>query len=87
MSYAIDVDDLYPRDAAHRYRLYFRTDDDPGIPAAAAASLSAIGAAIETLDEDARAAGLRGAVDLGIFGILDAVDERWIILPYLKGAT
>lgn len=76
----IDIDDLWPRDAAHRYRLYARRGQHLHV-LAATDSMAGIGTAIGALHEDAKQAGSR-LMDEGATGILDAVAGEWIVLPW-----
>lgn len=78
--FEIDGDALYPRDEAHRYRIYARRGQDE-LDVLACASARSLGLALLTLDEDERERGRR-LVDLGAIGVLDAVAGRWIILPW-----
>lgn len=85
--FSIDVDDLWPRDGEHRYRLYAVVGDDRKV-LAAAASLPAIGQAIETLHDDAQQVGRRLG-DEGRIGILDVLPGgkpsprgEWIVSPF-----
>lgn len=88
--FEIDHDDLWPRDLAHRFRLY-------GVIAggfdvlAAAPTMAGIGLAIWAIHDDQRQIGRRLA-DLGRTGILDVVPDppnprgEWIVLPFDRGA-
>jgi hypothetical protein len=69
-----------PRDAEHRYRVYARRGRDLRI-LAFADSPGGVGVALVQLDEDEREHGRR-LVDLGAIGVLDAVEGRWIVLPW-----
>lgn len=51
---------------------------------ATAESPAAIGVALFTQDDDCRQAGLRGLIDRGPVGILDATESRWIIMPWRR---
>lgn len=80
----IPEDAVYPRDEEHRYRIYARRGRGRTMKLevlACAGSKEALGVALVTLDEDEREHGRR-LVDLGAIGVLDAVDRRWIILPW-----
>lgn len=80
---SIDVDDLWPRDADHRYRLYGRRGAELDV-LAAAPDPGGIGQAIVQIHADQKEAG--GTLgDLGVTGVLDAVDGEWIVLPWPKG--
>ena len=82
MTYAIDHDDLYPRDEEHRYRLYARRGDELEV-LATAGEPGGIGEAIVGLHEDEKRAGGR-LPDRGAFGILDVIAGEWIVLPWLR---
>jgi hypothetical protein len=76
----IDPDAVYPRDEAHRYRLYGR-DGDALTVLACAPDPEGVGAAIAQLHADQREHG--GTLgDLGQIGILDAVEREWIVNPF-----
>lgn len=80
----LTLDEVYPRDEEHRYRLYARTGRRDLTVLAAASSPAAIGVAIATLHEDQRSVGRRLA-DLGQIGILDVLagpKGDWILLPF-----
>lgn len=82
--FEIDEDAVYPRDEAHRYRVYARRGRGRSLELvvlACAGSSAALGVALVTLNEDERERGRRLS-DLGAIGVLDAVDRRWIILPW-----
>lgn len=79
----IDADHVWPRDGDHRYRLYLRDGDDLAV-AAATPTMCGIGTAIGELDRDCREAGSRLS-DEGQVGVLDAVERRWIVLPWGRG--
>lgn len=78
--YEIDVDDLWPRDEEHRYRIYARRGDELEV-LAATGCWAGVGQAIGQLEEDERERGRR-LMDRGAFGVLDAVEGRWIVLPW-----
>lgn len=78
--HAIPMDDVYPRDEAHRYRLYARNDDGLNI-LAATDSPGGLGEAIVQIHADQKEAGRRLA-DLGQIGVLDAIESDWIVLPW-----
>lgn len=78
----LDSDDLWPRDADHRFRLYARKGDSLDV-LAAAPSMAAIGTAIGQLDTDARESG-REFGDAGQVGVLDAVERRWVVKPWAR---
>jgi len=67
-----------------RFRVYLRAGV-LGYPDAFAPTMASVGVALEQLDQDARAAGLRGLVDRGMVGVYDAAERRWIVLPWPKG--
>lgn len=72
-SHTIPSDDIYPRDADHRYRLYALENDQP-VVRACASDPGGIGAAIVQLGEDRREAGLAPE----LVAVLDAVERRWL---------
>jgi len=73
-----------PRTEEERYRVYLRAGEDLSL-LATAGTAGGIGQAILTNDEDARAAGYGALYDLGVLGLLDAVERRWIVLPWQGG--
>lgn len=80
----IEIDDIYPRDAAHRYRLYAVVGDERKVLAAGPEP----GVMIVTLHEDARRDGRR-LCDEGRIGILDVFPDgkpsprgEWLIQPW-----
>ncbi len=77
---AIPTDDLFPRDAAHRYRIY-ACRGSVFECLAATPTAAGIGVTILQFHEDAKAAG--GEIgDRGQLGILDAVAGEWIVKPW-----
>ena len=80
---ALSVDDVWPRTAEYRFRLYARRGRELNV-LACSPSMAGIGTAIGQLDEDARADGGR-LDDEGQVGVLDAVARRWIVNPWGKG--
>ena len=81
--FSIPEDAYAPRTEEQRYRVYLRDDDDLHLVATAPAE--ALGLAILTQDEDAREAGYSSLYELGQLGILDAIERRWIVLPWPRG--
>jgi hypothetical protein len=79
VSYSLPTDELYPRDEAHRLRVYARQGDD--LRVLACCDVDSLGATLLQLDEDERERGER-LVDLGAIGVLDAVEGRWLVLPW-----
>lgn len=89
----MNMDDLWPRDDEHRYRLYVVRGDEHDV-LAASPTMEGIGLAIRTIHDDCKEAGLRFA-DLGIPGILDTLGRadgdyyttsgEWLILPWIRG--
>lgn len=75
----ISSDALYPRDEEHRLRVYARRGSD--LRVLAATDLDGLGVMLRQLDEDEREHGRR-LIDLGAIGVLDAVEGRWLILPW-----
>lgn len=80
----IDADGVWPRDLAHRYRLYARVGERLEV-LAAAPDPGGLGQAIVTLHQDAKAAGRR-LCDLGRIGVLDVMPDgepspagEWIV--------
>lgn len=90
VTFEIEHEDLWPRDAEHRYRIYAvrgagRSYEDREV-LCATASPEGIGAALVQLHEDEKAAGRRLA-DRGRIGVLDVLggdDGKgdWIVLPW-----
>lgn len=83
----LDVDVLYPRDAAHRYRIYGRVGDRLDV-LAATDSAGGIGEALVQIHADQKEVGRRLA-DLGTIGVLDVLPDgpghpngEWIVLPW-----
>lgn len=81
------IDELWPRDLDHRYRLCAVVGDSVRV-LAAAPDAGGLGAAIVTLHEDARTVGRRLA-DEGRIGVLDVMPDGlparrgvWVVLPY-----
>jgi hypothetical protein len=87
-THSIDIDQLWPRDEDHRYRLYARRGTDLHV-LAASPSAGGIGEAIVALHEDEKTVGRRFA-DLGVFGVLDVLaggpTGEWIVLPWERSA-
>jgi len=83
-TYVIPSDALYPRDDAHRLRIYARTADR--LTVVAASDAEGLGPALLQLDADERERGRR-LVDLGAIGVLDSVERRWLIMPWHKPET
>lgn len=87
----IDVDDLWPRDEEHRYRLYVRRGDDELELLGASSTMAGIGVAIEAQHNDCKAVGRRLA-DLGVVGILDTLAHdppatgEWIVQPWERSS-
>jgi len=81
----ITHDDLWPRDAEHRYRLYVVRGPEREV-LAAAPTMQGIGLAISTIHDDCKQVGRRLA-DLGKVGILDAIEREWILMPFDRGAS
>lgn len=83
---SIAVDDIYPRDAEHRYRLYAVIGDERKLLAAAPAE--GVGTMLLTLHNDYREIGRR-LIDEGRLGILDVMPGgnphragEWVVQPY-----
>lgn len=74
---AYQIDDFYPRDEAHRFRIYARRGDDLRVVAAG----PDIHVMLTTLDEDAEREG-EHLYEQGALGILDAVRGRWLVHPW-----
>ena len=81
-TFSIPSDSLYPRDRDHRFRIYGRRGEV--LHVIAATDAEGLGPALLQLDEDQREIGER-LVDLGAIGILDAVERRWLIMPWHRG--
>lgn len=86
----IDSDALWPRDEQHRWRIYARRGGHLDVVAATDCP-EGIGPALVQIDADQREHG-ETLGDLGAIGVLDAVEGRWLILPwhrpdYSRGAT
>lgn len=79
MAIVIPSTALYPRDEAHRLRIYARRGDD--LRVVAATDADGLGTALLQLDADEREHGRRLS-DLGAIGVLDAIERRWLILPW-----
>jgi hypothetical protein len=82
--YVIPSDALYPRDEAHRLRIYARRDKRLSV--VAATDSEGLGPALLQLDADERERGRR-LVDLGAIGVLDAIEARWLIMPWHRPET
>jgi hypothetical protein len=80
VTYSIPSDTLYPRDEENRFRIYANSADRD-IRVLATTDAEGLGPALLQLDNDEREHGRRLA-DLGAIGILDAVERRWIVLPW-----
>lgn len=75
-------DDVYaPRCEEERFRIYARAGGELTL-LATAGTPAALGVALMTQDEDCRAAGLRGIIDIGAIGIQDCIDRRWVVMPW-----
>lgn len=93
--FTLDHDDLWPRDAAHRYRIYaVRGPRDGDLEVLAATdSAGGIGEAIVALNEDEKERSPRRRLyDRGRIGVLDTMPGgkpsakgEWIILPWDRG--
>lgn len=83
--HTVASDALWPRDEAHRYRLYCRDHDGLRV-LAAAPDAGGLGQAIVTLHADAKAVGrrLNDEGQIGVLDVLGGTDGRgdWIILPF-----
>lgn len=81
------ADDLYPRDAEHRYRIYALRGKDDLEVLATSSTPGGIGMALVTLHEDEKARGQRLA-DRGRIGVLDVLaggpTGEWILLPWVR---
>lgn len=91
--HVLSTDELYPRCADERYRLYVRRGDDELEILATAADMSSIGLAIGTIHDDCKQAGLR-LDDLGVIGILDTLAHdpvittgEWVVTPWERRTT
>jgi hypothetical protein len=77
-------DQLYPRDAEHRYRIYEKNQDGDLRVLAATPTAAGIGVALVQLYED------QGSLEeigeprhaLGPIGILDTIERKWIVHPF-----
>lgn len=85
--FTMSIDDLWPRDPEHRYRIYAVVGDERTV-LAAASTPQGVGLALVTLHEDEVLIGRRLS-DLGRIGVLDTMpggqpglDGDWIVLPY-----
>lgn len=78
-TFVIPSDALYPRDDAHRLRVYGRQGETVNV--IAATNIDGLGRTLIELDNDQREHGRR-LVDLGAIGVLDAVERRWLIMPW-----
>lgn len=80
--YAIDHEDLWPRDEEHRYRIYAVRGDVQEMEVIAATSTpGGVGLALVTLHKELKLVGSRLS-DLGQIGVLDVIERDWIILPF-----
>jgi hypothetical protein len=79
--FVIDSDVLYPRDEAHRLRIYARRGDR--LQVVAATDVDGLGRTLLQLDEDQRQHGERLS-DLGAIGVLDAAAGHWLVLPWTR---
>lgn len=79
--HAVDADVIYPRDAAHRYRLYALDENGNQVVRATGRDSGEIGAAIFGIAEDRLEAGLRPEV----VAVYDAIERRWLTTLYAKG--
>lgn len=87
------TDDVYPRDAENRYRIYALLGLGDLVILATAPDAGGVGQAILTLHEDQRNAG--GTLgDLGRLGVLDTMPEgkpsrsgEWIVCPFDRAAS
>lgn len=76
----VALDELYPRDARHRYRLYLYHDGELDC-VAACPNPGGIGVALVQLHHDERAEG--GSLSArGIVGVLDVLEDDWIVKPF-----
>jgi hypothetical protein len=85
--YEIQIDVLWPREPAYRYRLYARDDDGLHVLAATDCP-EGIGSAIARIHEDQKEVGRR-LCDLGVIGVLDVLPGgephpkgEWLVLPW-----
>ncbi len=88
---AIASDDLWPRDDAHRFRVYANKGGALHVLAAAPTPQGA-GLALATLHADAKQEGGAGLPDAGNIGLLDVrpgePTGEWIVNPFnRKDAT
>lgn len=88
--FVIADDDLWPRDAEHRYRLYAVRGEEREV-LGATDSAGGIGEMIVALDADEGERG-RKLYDRGRLGILDVLPDgkpspagEWLILPWDRG--
>jgi hypothetical protein len=81
-TYELPEEAVAPRDEANRYAVYVVAGDR--MRWLTTSDARGLGQAIVAQDLDAQAAGLRGLVDLGRFGILDRVERRWVVLPWQR---
>ncbi len=86
-TFVMTTDELWPRDAQNRYRVYAVVGDERTI-LCTASTAAGIGLAFVTLHEDQREIG-RNLSDLGRIGVLDTMPGgephptgEWIVLPY-----
>lgn len=84
-------DQLWPRDAEHRYRIYAKQGDTL-VVLAACPTAGGIGQAIVQLHEDQKAAGRR-LCDLGRVGVMDVMPDgkpsptgEWILSMWDRGS-
>lgn len=82
-----DMDDVYPRDAEHRFRVYAIVGGDRDV-IACARDAGGVGMALVTIHEDQKSIGRRLA-DLGRIGVLDVMPGgvssprgEWVVQPY-----
>jgi hypothetical protein len=89
----LTTDDLYPRDAAHRYRICAVVGDGKNQDVrvlAATPTAAGVGVALITLHEDAKQTGALLS-DEGRIGVLDTMPGgeqhptgEWIVLPWQR---
>jgi len=85
VSYSLPSDELYPRDEAHRLRVYARKGKD--LRVLACCGVDSLGVTLVQLDADERdQGGGRSLGDLGAIGVLDAVERRWLVSPWHRPA-
>jgi hypothetical protein len=91
MTLEMTTDDLWPRDARHRYRVYALLDGELAV-LVATSTPEGVGTALVQLHEDVKEYGDGGLDDLGRIGVLDvlpggreAEEGEWILNPYRKG--